>query len=218
MARPRATHLGTCWLAEAPTAVNNRTRLPSFLVVGAAKSGTTALHEYLRQHPQIFMSPIKETNFFALDGTRPSFGGPRAEILNNDAIWRFEDYARLFSGVTDERAIGEVCPRYLFTAGTACRIKRRLPEVRIVAVLRNPADRAFSGFSMYRRDGLEPAATLAEAITDEPRRVRENWAYAIHVKYGFTAPSSRSISTSSLANRSAASFTKTSSRIHVLSW
>lgn len=165
--------------------MTGRSRLPTFLVVGAAKSGTTALHAYLRQHPQIFMCPIKETNFFALDGTPPRFGGPRAEILNRDAIWRFEDYARLFAGVTGQAAIGEVCPRYLFTSGTARRIRRRLPGVRIVAVLRNPADRAFSSFSMYRRDGFEPAATLAEAMADEPRRLRQNWAYAIHVDYGF---------------------------------
>ena len=161
------------------------TGLATFLVVGAAKSGTTALYEHLRQHPQIFMCPVKETNFLALDGTRPDFGGPRAEILNTDAIWRAEDYVELFSGATDQRARGEVCPRYLFKAGTAGRIKRRLPDVRIVAVLRNPVERAFSSFAMYRRDGFEPAATLAEAMADEPRRLRENWAYAIHVDYGF---------------------------------
>ena len=161
------------------------TRLPTFLVVGAAKSGTTALYDYLRQHPQVFMSPVKETNFFALDGSRPAFGGPRAEILNTDAIWRYEDYVRLFARARLEPAIGEVCPRYLFTPGTAARIKRRLPEVKIIAVLRHPADRAFSSYAMYRRDGFEPAATLAEALADEPRRLKENWAYAIHGHYGF---------------------------------
>ena len=160
-------------------------RLPNFLVVGAAKSGTTALYAYLRQHPQVYLSPLKETNFFALDGTPPSFGGPRAEILNRDAIWRIEDYQKQFDGITDETAIGEVCPRYLFTKGTAARIKRRLPEVKIIAVLRNPADRAFSGYAMYRRDGLEPAGTLEEALADEPRRIAQNWAYAIHANYGF---------------------------------
>lgn len=163
----------------------NARRLPSFLVVGAAKSGTTALHHYLGQHPQIFMSPVKETNFFALDGRRPDFRGPRAEILNHDAVWRFEDYTRLFERASAERAIGEVCPRYLFTPGTAARIARQLPEVRIVAVLRHPAERAFSSFSMYKRDGFEPAGTLEEAIEDEPRRLREKWAYNIHVSYGF---------------------------------
>ncbi|MDX1540966.1 MAG: sulfotransferase, partial [Geminicoccaceae bacterium] len=125
------------------------------------------------------------TNFFALDGTPPRFRGPRAEIINTDAIWRFEDYARLFDGARDERAVGEVCPRYLFQLGTAAKIARRLPDVRIVAVLRHPAERAFSGFAMYRRDGFEPCATLDAAIDDEPRRIRENWAYAIHVDYGF---------------------------------
>lgn len=160
-------------------------RLPSFLVIGAAKSGTTALHHYLGQHPQVFMSPVRETSFFALDGARPQFRGPRAEIMNSDAIWRFEDYARLFDGVAGERAVGEVCPRYLFQLGTAAKVVRRLPEVRVVAVLRHPAERAFSSFAMYKRDGFEPCPTLDAAIDDEPRRLRETWAYAIHVNYGF---------------------------------
>ena len=159
--------------------------LPTFLVVGAAKAGTTALYGYLHQNPGIYLTPLKETNFFALDGTPPAFAGPRAEILNRDAIWRIEDYRRQFDGVRNERAIGEVCPRYLFTPGTAARIHRRLPDVRIVAILRNPADRAFSAYAMYRRDGLEPASTLAAALADEPRRIRENWAYGIHRRYGY---------------------------------
>ncbi len=159
--------------------------LPNFLVVGAAKSGTTAIYEYIRQHPQIYLTPLKETNFFALDGTPPRFAGPRADILNRDALWRIEDYRRQFQGVTTETAIGEVCPRYLFTPGTPARILRRLPDVRIIAILRNPADRAFSGYSMYRRDGLEQASTLAAALADEPRRIRDNWAYGIHRQYGF---------------------------------
>ena len=163
----------------------SRAAYPSFLVVGAAKAGTTAIYQYLRQHPQIYLTPLKETNFFALDGTPPRFAGPRADILNRDAIWRIEDYRRQFDGVTTETAIGEVCPRYLFTPGTAARIARRVPEVRVIALLRNPAERAFSGYSMYRRDGLEPATTFAAALSDEPRRIRENWAYAIHRRYGF---------------------------------
>lgn len=161
------------------------THLPNFLVVGAAKSGTTALWDYLRQHPQIYLTPLKETNFFALDGTPPAFAGPRAEILNRDAIWRFDDYCRQFDGLEGESAIGEICPRYLFTPGTAKRIKKYVPNVRIVAILRNPADRAFSGYAMYRRDGFEPAASLSQALADEPRRIKENWAYAIHRRYGY---------------------------------
>lgn len=160
-------------------------RPPNFLIIGAAKSGTTALYEYLRQHPQVYMSPLKETNFFALDGKQPRFAGPRCEILNRDSIYRYEDYIALFAGVTNEVAVGEATPRYLFTLGTAEKIRRRFPTMRIVVILRNPVERAISSFAMYKRDGLEPSASLSEAIEDEPRRIRENWAYSIHVQKGF---------------------------------
>jgi hypothetical protein len=163
-------------------------RLPDFLVIGAAKAGTTALHEYLRQHPEVAMSRRKEPNFFVVDGEPPRFGGPGDRtILNRDLVWRFADYQRQFASVRDEQAVGEVSPRYLSTPGTAERIHRRLPEARLVAVLRQPAERAWSHFMMRRRDGFEPRATLEEAIADEPRRVVENWASGRYLERGFYA-------------------------------
>jgi Sulfotransferase family len=163
------------------------TAMPTFLVIGAAKAGTTALYHYLRQHPQVFMSRIKETNFFAFDyeGWTP-LGGPRADVINRDRC-NLRAYQALFKESAGEAAIGEASPRYMFTTGTAERIRRRLPSVRIVAILRDPAERAFSNFLMYKRDGFEPCATLAEAIADEGRRLRENWAYCTYVQIGMYA-------------------------------
>lgn len=161
--------------------------LPNFLIIGAAKSGTTSLHEYLGQHPQIYMSPLKETNFFAFDGDRPNFGGPDADAFNRDCVYRMEDYARLFEGRTDEIAAGESSPRYLGAEGAASRIRRRIPDAKLIAILRNPADRAFSAFSMRKRDGWEPCATLDEAIADEPRRIEERWGGGIYERHGFYA-------------------------------
>ena len=160
--------------------------LPTFLVVGAAKSGTTALDLYLRQHPEIAMSRRKEPNFFAFDERPPSFGGPGDRtILNRDALWRLDDYLDQFAHARPGQAVGEVSPRYLDTPGAAERIRRRIPDVRIVAVLRHPADRAWSHFMMRRRDGFEPCATLEEAIADEPRRRRERWASGRYLERGF---------------------------------
>jgi Sulfotransferase family len=161
--------------------------LPNFLIVGAAKSGTTALYRYLRQHPQVFMSPLKEPNYFAHAGKPPRFGGPRAEILNRDVIYQRDSYERLFRNVGNQTAIGEASPRYLAVPGTARRIKEEAPRMRLIAILRNPIERAFSSFVMYRRDGLEPAADLLQAIDEEPRRRRENWAFAVHLDKGFYA-------------------------------
>jgi len=150
---------------------------PNFLVIGAAKAGTTALHVYLRQHPQVCMSRFKEANYFISPGRPPRFGGPYDDsILNRDVLWRREDYLRQFAGVRDEEAIGDVSPRYLSTPEAAESIHHRLPEARIVAILRQPADRAWSHFAMRRRDGFESCATLEEAIADGPRRAAEHWS------------------------------------------
>jgi hypothetical protein len=161
--------------------------LPNFLIIGAAKSGTTSLHQYLGQHPQIYMSPLKETNFFAFEGDRPNFGGPDGDVFDRDCVCRMQDYVRLFEGRTDEIAIGEASPRYLGAEGAASRIKCRLPEAKLIAILRNPADRAISAFSMRKRDGWEPCATLDEAIADEPRRIEERWGSGIYERHGFYA-------------------------------
>jgi hypothetical protein len=162
--------------------------LPDFLVIGAAKAGTTALHEYLRQHPQVCMSRRKEPNFFAFDQQPPRFGGPGDRtILNRDVIWRFDDYLRQFVHARPGQVVGEISPRYLDTPGAAERIRGRLPEARLVAILRQPADRAWSHFSMRRRDGFEPCATLEDALADAPRRVRENWGSGRYFERGLYA-------------------------------
>jgi hypothetical protein len=166
--------------------------LPNFLIIGAAKSGTTSLHAYIGQHPQAYMSPLKETNFFAFDGERPWFGGPDGDVFMRDSVYRLEQYARLFEGQTDKLAIGETSPRYLSVGGTAARIKRSLPTVKLVAILRNPADRAFSAFSMRKRDGWEPCETLERAIADEPRRIAERWGGGIYRATGLYAQQLRS--------------------------
>ena len=66
--------------------------LPNFLIIGAAKAGTTALHEYLKQHPQIYMTPTKETNFFAFEGEEINFKGIGDEALKEFSITDLETY------------------------------------------------------------------------------------------------------------------------------
>jgi hypothetical protein len=165
-----------------------RHRLPDFLGIGAAKSGTTALHEYLRQHPQVCMSRRKEPNFFAFDRQRPRFRGPGdCTILNRDALWRLDDYLDQFTAARPGQVVGEISPRYLGTPGAAERIRHWLPEARLFAILRQPADRAWSHFSMRRRDGFEPCQQIEDALADEPRRVRENWGAGRYFERGLYA-------------------------------
>jgi hypothetical protein len=111
--------------------------LPNFLIIGAGKAGTTSLYHYLRQHPQIFMSRIKETNFFAFDGQRDT---ERFSIRTLDA------YTALFSAAAGERALGEASPSYLVYAAAVGRIRQRLPGVKLFAQLRDPSERAYAHY------------------------------------------------------------------------
>jgi hypothetical protein len=126
-------------------------RLPNFLVIGAARSGTTTLHYHLGQHPEIFVSPVKETNFFLWDeaGEMPPWIEDR---VRRETPKTLEEYGLLFAEATDRhRAVGESSPSYLF-GPVAARIKARLPEARLIAILRQPVEQALSMFGTWHRD------------------------------------------------------------------
>jgi hypothetical protein len=154
---------------------------PNFMIIGAAKAGTTSLYHYLRQHPQIYMTPTKETNYFALAGHPLNYSGPG----DQDYITRFsittpEGYAAQFADVREERAIGEASPLYLYDAQTPARLKAAVPDVRLIAVLREPVTRAYSAFSHLIRDGREPATSFADALALEEERITAGWEHIWH--------------------------------------
>jgi len=160
--------------------------MPNFLVVGAAKAGTTALYYYLKQHPQIYMSPEKEPKFFALEGDKLNFRGPGdRENICKSAITDIETYRQLFQGVTNEIAIGEASPLYLYSPKAAERIKKYIPDAKLIAILRNPIERAYSGYIMHVREGRETAKDFAEALQEEETRIRNNWGWGHYVNVGF---------------------------------
>jgi hypothetical protein len=128
--------------------------MPDFLIIGAAKGGTTSLYQYLDQHPEIYMSPIKEPRFFAYEGGAPDFKGP-GDRSGREAVTRLEDYRALFAGRAREKAAGEASPLYLYDEEAPARIARYLPDAKLIAILRDPAERAFSEYSMYVREGRE---------------------------------------------------------------
>lgn len=151
--------------------------LPNFLIIGAAKSGTTSLYRHLAAHPQVFMSAIKETNFFALEGREPEFDerAPRDRVRSGH-VHRLADYRRLFEGVHEERAVGEASPWYLHSEQAPSRILEHVPDARLIAILRNPVDRAYSTFRANQRDGLESCDTFEAALAEQLERGRTwNW-------------------------------------------
>lgn len=151
-------------------------RLPDFFVVGAAKSGTTALHHLLLAHPRIYVPPRQEPSFFAFEGERPSFRGPRQSeaAINRSAVTELRAYQALYGGLPDDCLAGDVSPAYLYWPGTAHRIAQRVPCARIVIILRNPADRAYSAFMHAKRESKEPL-DFAAALKAEASRIEANW-------------------------------------------
>jgi hypothetical protein len=160
-----------------------QTSMPSFIIVGAAKSGTTSLYNYLKQHPSVYMSPVKETSYFiAEDRETTKEIGPSGCILGGARITNLVDYQALFRDATIEKARGEASPKYLYYPGTAQRIKKILPDAKIIVILRHPVDRAYSNFLHHLRDGREPLNNFATALREEPVRISEGWGSEYHYR------------------------------------
>ena len=138
--------------------------LPQFLVIGAYKSGSTAIQEALRAHPQIFL-PAKGPSFFAFDEASAI---DRPLLPNTVRDW--EAYQALFADAPPDAVRGEVSPEYLANPWACGRIRARLPDAKLVAVLRNPVERAFSDYLMYVRDGDEKLDFVAALDEQEARR------------------------------------------------
>lgn len=157
--------------------------LPNFLVLGAAKAGTSALYEYLRQHPAIFLSPtFKELRFFAYDGHPPNYRGPGDIESNRQTTSSLQAYGAHFDAVRRETAIGEVSPVYLYSERAPACIRRYVPEAKLIVMLRHPVDRAYSHFLHLVRDGREPLRSFAQALAEEDARVRANWEWSWHYR------------------------------------
>ena len=163
--------------------------MPNFLVIGAAKSGTTSLYAYLNQHPEIYMSPVKETNFFAIEGKTLNYKYTDSKVIDNylaQCKTDLKSYQELFQEVMDEKAIGEVSPMYLYDLKAPERIQNYIPDAKLIAILRNPVERAYSSFLHTIRENLEPITDFSQAIQEEEHRRRSNWWWGFfYVHPGF---------------------------------
>ena len=152
--------------------------MPNFFIVGAQKAGTTSLYHYLDQHPQVYMSPRKEPHFF--EGMHSEFRRPgiRSTPVSDPA-----EYRALFDGTSGERAIGEASASYLYSPRAPGLIKSSVPDARIIIILRNPADRAYSNFLHCVQVGREPLGSFAAALRAEESRMREKWGPLWYYKH-----------------------------------
>jgi len=150
-----------------------KNKLPNFLVVGAAKSGTSSLHQYLIQHPDVFMPDInkegrsvKEPQFLVKDKVknRLHFG-----------VWNWEEYISLFNDVINEKCIGEASVFYLYFYQEAIKnIKSFIgADVKIIIVLRNPIERAYSAFNHVSKSTKENFSFKESLMKEEDRLIND---------------------------------------------
>lgn len=129
-------------------------KLPNFFIIGAPRAGTTTLYEYLKKILLVYMSPLKEPQYFSpncslTDGLR--------RIVDRD------EYLCLFKGVQNEKVIGEASTSYLWDPKSAELIYHDIPNAKIICILRDPIQRAFSHYRIHLRSNFEKQ-TFHEAI------------------------------------------------------
>jgi hypothetical protein len=146
-------------------------RLPDFVVIGAMRSGTTSLHQWLRAHPDVYVPAVKELHYFSYNHDK---GEP----------W----YRSHFAPARDEQVVGESSQDYLYSVLALERMAARVPDARLVCVLRNPVDRAYSHYWHKRERGSEDLA-FEDALVAEPERIGRSepdsraYSYAARGRY-----------------------------------
>ena len=148
---------------------NRLARLPTFIIAGAQKSGTTTLHHYLSMHDVVYVPPhLQELHFFDIE-----------ENFKKGVEW----YRGHFVGVEREHiAVGQTSPLYIYEPRAPSRIARLLPSVRLIFILRNPVDRAYSHYWHQLRKGRE-TLTFEEALQQEPARIAQGFHERRHFSY-----------------------------------
>lgn len=144
-------------------------RFPHFIIIGAGKCGTTSLHDYLSQHPDVYLCPKKETFFFMNAQSREinrKWGG----------VATVEDYLALFEEAPETDILGEISTIYYAHPESAELIKDAIPDVKIIAILRDPSDRAFSAYQMYIRNGGE-SRSFSETIEARAQYITKGFYY-----------------------------------------
>jgi hypothetical protein len=138
--------------------------LPHFIIIGAQKCGTSSLFYYLSQHPQIRLSSKKELHFF--DGG----ADPAVDNYEKGSGW-YRSHFPFLKSVSGQCLTGEATPIYIFDPLVPARISNLLPTVKLIALLRNPTERAISHYFHARGKNMEPLSIM-EALQKEDERMR----------------------------------------------
>lgn len=168
------------------------TRLPNFFLIGAPKAGTNALHQYFDRHHEIFVCHPKEPHFLHNLPPQEIGRGPGDDERGRRVVITWKSYEKLFQAATTEKAIGDASTSYLYSPGAFAAITKYFPSARIIAVLRQPAERAYSNYCHARRDGWELETDFLKAIKDQDRRLAAGWGrFWAYKQNGFYAESVR---------------------------
>jgi hypothetical protein len=162
----------------------------NFFIIGAAKSGSTSLYHYLNQHPEIYFSPIKETNYFSKEieihalsanykknnqiNLENYFKTEKLEDLPLAIVQKESDYDKLFQAVKHEKILTEASVSYMYSPVAANEIFKYNPNAKLMAILRNPIERAFSHYLMALRFGYT-SLPFREAFDADRNAKNKGW-------------------------------------------
>jgi len=159
-------------------------QLPNFFVIGVAKAGTSSLDEYLREHPDVFMFP-KETRYFDLkDREDNTFPGPNGSTLHLNGVKSFEKYTSFSAAVENEHAIGDNSPDYIISDRAPKNIREAVPHARLIALLRDPVDRAYSHFKMGVRSTAQDGPSTITGNNIDAAQLEKRLSDPFYTKWG----------------------------------
>lgn len=177
---------------------------PNFFVAGTVKAGTTSLYNYLKQHPEVYMSPIKEPHHFATDMQVGDFSPTYSRMVKTDIsaelsgdlsaikmnaamIQSREMYLQLYRDVKGEKAIGEASTSYMYSQNAAREIYRYNPDAKIIMSLRNPVQRAYSHYLMNFKSGYVTGSFHDELVKDIIRQPKGWGISRLYLEHGYYA-------------------------------
>ncbi len=163
-------------LSDAFHAPRDDPRMPDFFIVGHAKSGTTALYEMLRRHPEVFMPEYKggagkEPWYFSRENPHPQTSGERDISFTGRSAMSEQEYLSLFEGARPGQLRGEASSSYLWSRTAPARIAAARPDARIIAIIREPASFLRSLHLQLLQNRHEAVYDFREAVElDQARR------------------------------------------------
>ena len=159
---------------------------PNFIIAGFPKCGTTSLFHYLKQHPEIFMPKQKELHFFTQPQIFKLNKGPKDKVVKQPHIKSEKEYLELFKSVKDEVAVGDASPSYINYPENFGMIKQYLNDPKVIVIVRDPIDRAYSNYLHLKRE-LRETMDFFSALKNEDNRREESysdfWYYRFNSTY-----------------------------------